>query len=47
MSDALSVILAEINMVRTENDILKPMNLPFCKRFVDDIYSKRKELVST
>ena len=43
MSDPSSVILADIHMVRTENNIVKPMNPPFYKRFVDDIYSKRNQ----
>ena len=43
MGGPLSVILADIHMVRTENEVVKPMNPPFYKRFVDDIYSKRNK----
>ena len=43
MGGPLSVILADIHMVRTENDVVKPMNPSFYKRFVDDIYSKRNK----
>ena len=43
MSGPLSVILADINMVKTENKVVKPMNPPFYKRFVDDIYNKRNK----
>ena len=39
----LPVILADINMVRTENEVAKSMKPPFYKRFVDDIYSKRNK----
>ena len=41
MGGPLSVILIYIHMVRTESEIVKPMNTPFYKRFVDDIYCKR------
>ena len=40
MHDLLPVILSDIHMVRTENEVVKPMNPPFYKGFVDDIYSK-------
>ena len=40
MYDLLPVILSDIHMVRTENEVVKPMNPPFYKGFVDDIYSK-------
>ena len=43
MGGPLSVILADIHMVRTENEVVKPINPPFYKRFVDDIYSKRSK----
>ena len=43
MGGPLSVTLADIHMVRTENELVKPMNPPFYKRFVDDIYSKRNK----
>ena len=43
MSGPLSVILADIHMLRTENEVVKPMKSPFYKRFVDDIYSKRNK----
>ena len=31
MGDPLSVILADIHMVRPENEVVKPMNPPFYK----------------
>ena len=40
---SLSVILADIHMVKTENEVVKPMNPPFYKRFADDIYSRRNK----
>ena len=43
MGGPLSVILADIHMVRTENEVVKPLNPPFYKRFVDDIYSRRNK----
>ena len=43
MGGPLSIILADIHMVRTENEVVKPMNPPFYKRFVDDIYSRRNK----
>ena len=43
MGGPLSVILAYIHMVRTENEVVKPMNTPFYKRFVNDIYCKRNK----
>ena len=39
----MSVILADIHIVKTENEVVKPMNPPFFKRLVDDIYSKRNK----
>ena len=39
----LSVILADMHMVRTENEVVKPMNPSFYKRFVEDIYSRRNK----
>ena len=41
MGGPLSVVLADIHMVRTENDVVKPMSPLFYKRNVDNIYSKR------
>ena len=43
MVGPLSVILADIHMLRTESEVVKPMNSPFYKRFVEDIYSKRNK----
>ena len=43
MGGPLPVILADIDMVRTENEVVKSMKPPFYKRFVDDIYSKRNK----
>ena len=41
MGGPLSVILADIHMVRTENEVVTPMKAPFCKHFVDAKYSRR------
>ena len=41
MGGPLSVVLADIHMVRTENDVVKPMNPLFYKKNVDKIYSKK------
>ena len=41
MDDPLSVILADIHMIRTENEVVKPMNCPFYKRFSDKTYRGR------
>ena len=46
MGCPLSVILADLGMVRTENEVVKPMNPPFCKRFVDHIYIRRSKITS-
>ena len=43
MGGPLSVILADIHILRTENEVVKPMDSPFYKWFVDDIYSKRNK----
>ena len=43
MGGPLSVILADMHMVRTKNEVVKPLNPPFYKRFVDDIYSRRNK----
>ena len=40
MGGPLSVILADIHMVRTENEVVKPMNSPLYKQFVDGIYAE-------
>ena len=43
MGGPLSVILADLHMIRTENDAVKPLKPLFYKRYVDDIYSRRKK----
>ena len=35
--------LADIKMIQTENDVVKPLQPVFYKRYVDDIYSRRKK----
>ena len=42
MVGPLSVILADIHMVRTDNE--KPINALFCKQFADGIYSNKKQV---
>ena len=46
IGDPLSVILADIRMVRTENEIVKPISPPFCERLVNDIYSRTNKITS-
>ena len=43
MGGLLSVILADMHMVKTENEVVKPTNPPFYIKFVDDIYGKRNK----
>ena len=43
MGGPLSVTLADIHMVRTKNEVVKPINPPFFKRLVDGIYSRRNK----
>ena len=43
MGESLSVTLADIHMIRTEKDIVTPLQPIFYKRFVDDIYNRRKK----
>ena len=43
MGGPLSVILANIHMIRNENELVTPMNPPFYKQFVENIYSKRNK----
>ena len=42
MGGPLSVILADIQMIRTENDVVKPLKPPFYKRYVDEIYIRHE-----
>ena len=39
----LSVILADIHMVRSENAVAHLLNQSLYKRFVNDIYTKRNK----
>ena len=43
MGGSLYVTLADIHMIRTEKDTVTPLKLIFYKRFVDDIYNRRKK----
>ena len=43
MGGPLSVTLADIHMIRTEKDIVTPLKSIFYKRFVGDIYTRRKK----
>ena len=43
MGRPLSITLADIHMIRTEKDIVTPLKPIFYKRFVDDIYTRRKK----
>ena len=43
MSGPLSVTSSDINMIKVENDIALPTKAVFYRRFVDDIYNRRKK----
>ena len=43
MGGPLSVIFSDIDMTKTEEEVVKPTNPRFYKRFVDDIISKKKK----
>ena len=43
MGGPLYVTLADIHMIRTEKDTVAPLKPKFYKRFVDDIYNRRKK----
>ena len=43
MGGPLSVIFSDIYMTKTEEEVLKPTNPSFYKRFVDNIISKKKK----
>ena len=45
MGGSLSVTWADIRMIRTEKDTVTPLKPIFYKRFVDDIYNKRKKRI--
>ena len=45
MGDPLSVTLAEIHMIRMENDVVMSLKPTFYRRFVDDIINRRKKNV--
>ena len=42
MGGPLSVTFSDIHMVKMENDVVIPSKPIFYRRFVDDIYSRRK-----
>ena len=43
MGGPLSVTFSDIFMIKMENDIVIPMKPIFYRRYVDDIYSRRKK----
>ena len=43
MGGLLSVIFSDIYMTKAEEEVVKPTNPRFCKRFVDDIICKKKK----
>ena len=45
MGGPSSVTLADIHMIRTEKHIVAPLKTIFYKRFVDDIYTRRKKAI--
>ena len=38
----LSVTFSDIYMTKMERDVVRPFNPIFCRRYVDDIYNRRK-----
>ena len=46
IGDPLSVILGDIRMARTENEVVKPISPPFYERLVSDIYSRTNKITS-
>ena len=44
MGGPLSVTLADIHLIRTENDAVKPFKPVFYKQYDDDIYNRRNLL---
>ena len=43
MGEPLSVTLFNTHMIRMERDLVKPLKPIFYKRYVDDIYNRRKK----
>ena len=43
MGGPLSVTFSDIFMIKMENDLVIPMKPTFYRRYVDDIYSRRKK----
>ena len=43
MSEPLSVMFSDIYMTKTNEEVVKPRNPKFYRRFVDDIISKKKK----
>ena len=43
MSEPLSVMFSDIYMTKTNEEVVKPTNPKFYRRFVDDIISKKKK----
>ena len=44
MGDPLLVTLADIQMIKTENGVVKPLKPVFYRQHVDDKYSRKKNL---
>ena len=43
MGNSLSPVLANIFMTKLEADVVRPINPPFYDRYVEDVFSKRKQ----
>ena len=43
MGGPLSVILSDIYIIKMENDIVRPLQPKFYRRYVDDIYNRRRK----
>ena len=43
MGNPLSPVLENIFMAKLEADVVRPFNPPFCDRYVDDCFSKKKK----
>jgi len=46
MGGPLSAIMADIWMIKLENNLIKPCTSELYKRYVDDVFTRRKRNVS-
>jgi len=43
-TDELVNVITNIFMAKLESDVVRPFNLPFYDRYVDDCFSKRRKV---